>query len=252
MKWPRLFQQLNVGKKSKGTSAKSPAQAPSSACLNNVVLFLDDPAISDNLRNRTLQGKYEKQEAKCIMEAGEQGDRLLEVGAGIGYISCIAGISGKFTSITCVEANPELIPLIRRNHEINNVTSDVINRAAVADKGAQGAQAAFFIRNDFWASSMSPRPPGYSKQVEIPQTCIQDLIDRLKPTFLVCDIEGGETALIPRLALTSVSKVMIELHQRVIGRRGMKTVFDAMSSQGFHYDQWHSSGGVVLFSNITR
>jgi FkbM family methyltransferase len=252
MKWPRLFQPLNAGKNNKETSTKSPAQASSSACLNNVVLFLDDPAISDNLRSRILQGKYEKQEAKCIMEAGEQGDRLLEVGAGIGYISFIAGISGKFTSITCVEANPELIPLIRRNHEINKVTSDVINGAAVADKRAQGAQAAFFIRNDFWASSMSPRPPGYSRQVEIPQICIQDLIDRIQPSFFVCDIEGGEAALIPRLNFAGVSKVMIELHQRVIGRQGMKQVFDAMSSQGFHYDQWHSSGGVVLFSNITR
>lgn len=252
MKWPKLFPPLYAGKKSKETSAKSPGQAPSSASLNNVVLHLDDPAISDNLRNRILQGKYEKQEAKCIIEAGEQGDRLLEVGAGIGYISCLAGISGKFTSITCVEANPELISLIRRNHEINKVTADVINGAAVADKGAQGAHAAFFIRNDFWASSMSPRPPGYSKQVEIPQICIQDLIDRIQPTFLVCDIEGGETALIPRLNLAGVSKVMIELHQRVIGRQGMKTVFDAMSSQSFHYDQWHSCGGVVLFSRTNR
>lgn len=126
MKWPKLFPPLYAGKNSNETSAKSPALAPSSASLNNVVLNLDDPAISDNLRNRILQGKYERQEAKCIIEAGEQGDRLLEVGAGIGYISCLAGISGKFTSIACVEANPELIPLIRRNHEINKVTADVI------------------------------------------------------------------------------------------------------------------------------
>lgn len=251
MKWFHLFKSLNAEKNIQNSSKLS-RPAPTSACLNEVVLHLDDPAISDNLRTRILQGKYERQEAKCITQASEQGDRLLEVGAGIGYVSCVAGVSGKFASITCVEANPELIPIIQRNHKNNKVTADVINGAAVADKVADGDQAEFFIRSDFWASSMSPRPPGYSKQVEIPKICIQDLIDRLKPTFLVCDIEGGETALIPRLNFAGVSKVMIELHQRVIGRQGMKKVFDAMSSQGFHYDQWHSSGGVVLFSNITR
>ena len=82
MKWPNFLKPLYVGKKSKEASAKSPAQAPSSASLNNVVLHLDDPAISDNLRNHILQGKYERQEAKCIIEVGEQGDRLFEMGAG--------------------------------------------------------------------------------------------------------------------------------------------------------------------------
>jgi hypothetical protein len=99
---------------------------------------------------------------------------------------------------------------------------------------------------------MSAKPPGYTKCVDIPKICVQDLIRELKPTFFVCDIEGGEIDLIPSLSFEGLAKVMIELHQRVIGRRGMQTIFDAMSAKGFYYDQWHSCGSVVFFSRVER
>jgi FkbM family methyltransferase len=220
--------------------------------LNGVKLNLDHAAISSKLREKIAAGFYEKQEADCIRKAAQQGDRLLEVGAGIGYISTLASLSGNFESITIVEANPDLIPVIEQTHELNSVQARLINGAAVGEEVIGDSKIPFYIRNDFWASSMSPRPPGYSKQVEIPKISIQDLIDEVRPTFFVCDIEGGELGLIPNLYFKGVKKVMIELHQNVIGRKGMKIIFDAMSAQNFHYDQWHSCGSVVLFSKTNR
>jgi hypothetical protein len=32
----------------------------------------------------------------------------------------------------------------------------------------------------------------------------------------------------------------------------MKAVFDALSARDFHYDQWHSSHSVVMFSHVDR
>ena len=224
----------------------------SSDCvLNGVRLPLKSPAISQKMREKITNGFYEKHESECIRRAAVKGDRLLEVGAGIGYISALAWLSGNFDSITIVEANPDLIPVIEETHRLNSVRARLINGAAV-DDGVEGEKVPFYIRDDFWASSMSPGPFGYSKQVEIPKINIQDLLDEVRPTFFVCDIEGGELGLIPNLYFKGVKKVMIEFHQNVIGRRGMKTIFDAMSAQNFHYDQWHSSGSVVLFSRTNR
>jgi FkbM family methyltransferase len=249
MSWLSLFGKSKPAKVKAGARTAPP---PSSARLNNVLLHLDHPAISLRLRERIAHGLYEKQEAKCILQAGREGDRLLEVGAGIGYISTLAGLSGQFESISVVEANPELIPIIEKHHRLNRVEARLMNGAAVGTPVSSGDHTAFYIRSDFWASSMSARPPGYTRRVDIPKICVQDLIRELKPTFFVCDIEGGELDLIPLLSFDGVTKVMIELHQRVIGRRGMQTIFDAMSAKGFHYDQWHSCGSVVFFSRVER
>ena len=109
MSWLSLFGKSKPAKVKAGARTAPP---PSSARLNNVLLRLDHFSISIKLRERIAQGLYERQEAKCILQAGRQGDRLLEIGAGIGYISCLAALSGNFEAITVVEANPELIPLI--------------------------------------------------------------------------------------------------------------------------------------------
>jgi FkbM family methyltransferase len=249
MSWLSLF---HSSKPAKARERPSTAPTPTSVKLNNVLLRLDHPSISMKLRERIAQGLYERQEAKCILQAGRQGDRLLEIGAGIGYISCLAALSGNFEAITVVEANPELIPIIEEHHKLNRVQAHLLNGAAVGEPVSVGEKVAFYLRKDFWASSMSAKPPGYTKCVDIPKICVQDLIRELKPTFFVCDIEGGEIDLIPSLSFEGVAKVMIELHQRVIGRRGMQTIFDAMSAKGFHYDQWHSCGSVVFFSRVER
>ena len=77
------------------------------------------------------------------------------------------------------------------------------------------------------------------------------LVD-LKPSMIVCDIEGGELELFKKATLTGVKKVYIETHQRQLGRRGMKSLFERFHELDFHYDQHHSKAGVVLFSHIDR
>lgn len=70
--------------------------------------------------------------------------------------------------------------------------------------------------------------------------------------MLVVDIEGGELELFRSIPLTGIKKIFIEFHQKVIGRLGMKEIFDFLSSKDFHYGQYHSSGSVVLFSHVLR
>ena len=69
---------------------------------------------------------------------------------------------------------------------------------------------------------------------------------------VVKGIEGGEMDVFDHIKLTGVKKILMEIHQNVIGREGVKHVFDTLSAEGFHYDVWHSKQQIVLFSHIKR
>jgi FkbM family methyltransferase len=220
--------------------------------INGVRLDISSPEISTRLVEKMKLGFYEAQEAKCIKTAAQKGDRLLEIGAGVGFLSCIAAQTQLFEAITVVEANPQLIGTIKRNHQINNAQCEVLNVVLSPEPVQPESTAPFYVRADFWASSLSSRPPNFSRIDHVPLYSFQALLDNFRPTFIACDIEGGEYDIFQGVTLAGVKKVLVELHQKVIGRKGMKRVFDTLSEKGFHYDQWHSSGSVVLFSHIER
>jgi len=250
MTWKNLFVRPSPSAPPTHSRSHVADEGPKFAQLNGISLDLSHSAISAKLRQRIAKGFYEKQEAKCILGASQQGDRLLEIGGGIGYISSLAWRTGKFESVTVVEANPALIPIIEQNHRLNEVQAQVIHAAASADEADHSRHVPFYIRDDFWASSLSPKPPGYATMTEIPAIPVQQLIDELKPSFVVCDIEGGEGAIVPSLTFSGVRTIMIELHQSFIGGIGVKNIMDSISRQGFHYDQRFSCGGVVLFTQL--
>jgi hypothetical protein len=45
--------------------------------------------------------------------------------------------------------------------------------------------------------------------------------------------KGGEDGLFEGIDLTGVRKIMLEVHQPTIGRRGVKRLFDQLSAQNF-------------------
>jgi LPS sulfotransferase NodH len=250
---PETLRNFSAGMKQGGGVALKDIDA-ATAIIGNVVLPLDSPIISHNIRERVTSGKYELFEAKCTVDVIQENEVVLELGGGIGFISSVAWKTGKCKSITVVEANPEAIPVIEMTHRLNGVEADVIHGIALPSAGP-GATRKFYIRNDFWASSSNPIPPdlsGLKYETEVPEVDVARLIATLRPTFIICDIEGDEDNLFANLDLTGVHKVLVELHQHVIGKAGMKRFFEEMARKNFHYDQWHARGGIVLFSHINN
>jgi DNA phosphorothioation-dependent restriction protein DptG len=110
----------------------------------------------------------------------------------------------------------------------------------------------FYVRNDFWASSLAPKPFGHKSVLTVPVKSFNAEIEAFAPNLIVCDIEGGELDLFLNSNLTGVTRVYLEIHQKNLGRMGVKRLFDAFSARNFHYDQHHSKGAVVLFSSVNR
>ena len=103
---------------------------------------------------------------------------------------------------------------------------------AVVDPVADGGTVPFYLRRDFWSSSLSPTPWAYLEEVAVPRVSFDSVRERYRPTMLIVDIEGAETQLLSGIALTGIKKIYVELHQNLIGRVGMKNVFDFLSSKG--------------------
>lgn len=220
--------------------------------LNGVRLPHDDAIMTPQVAAALKRGNYERPEMQAIPKFLEPDDRVLELGAGIGYISSfVAGVVG-VAHVTCVEANPKLAAFIRRAHDLQGLSNtDIRNCVALpGDKPlAPNGRVDFYIREPFWSSSLDPGRDAVSV-TQVEQAYLHDLIAETQATALIVDIEGGERDLFVGGDLGSVRKIYVELHTRYIRPKGVKTCFDALSAHGFYYDQRVSHGGVVLFRKL--
>lgn len=207
--------------------------------------------LSERVRASLKAGRYESKEATEVKKLLKEGDRVLELGGGLGFISTICAQSGKCASITSFEADPRLCEYIAETHRKNGVCSVEV-RHAVVSVDPHAKPATFYIRKNFWGSSLFCGGGDVVGQVQVPVASFNAVIEELQPTFIICDIEGGELEVFLHANLSGVTRVLMEIHSRVLGRRGIKRLFDVMSARDFHYDEFHSHGSVVLFSHVDR
>lgn len=209
----------------------------------------DAVQLTPKIRESITSGRYEHVEADLLGKVLRDGDRLLEVGGGLGFLSALAAQSPLVEAVRVYEANSELIPLIRATHKLNNLAGIDV-RCAVLTNQAQPGEAPFFIHRNFWASSTHKAHWEYERETSVPTQPLADVLREFRPTLMVCDIEGGELELFDGPELGGLDRVILELHQKAIGGRGVQSVFDSLSAAGFHYDSFASRGAVVLFRRL--
>lgn len=184
------------------------------------------PPIERLLRN----GRYEGEECQRAVGLLRRRDRVLELGSGLGVVSACVAATGKPAQVTTVEANPDLLPLIRETHRLNAIeTIDLRNAVVTADPVADSP---FYLRQNFWASSMEPDSRPYRAEIAVPALDINALLADLRPTVMLVDIEGGELGLFDRADLSCVRAMVIELHPKLYGPEGVQAVSDVLVTKG--------------------
>lgn len=213
-----------------------------------VQVAVDDALVSPLIQKAIADGLYERFEADRVAKILKDGDIVLELGAGVGFISTMAAKTGKPKEIIAFEADPRLIPIIKETHRINGVqNADVRN--AMVQPNPDRASAPFFVRENFWGSSANAEkgmPVIAECQVDVVD--FQSLLDEYHPTVIISDIEGGEVGLFRGVSLPSVRRILMEVHQGIVGGEAMRQLFLDIHNHGFHYDQQFSQGSVVVFS----
>lgn len=196
--------------------------------LQGVRLEVPEGVVSAKVLRRLIDGSYEAEERGLLDSHLQPGDRVLELGAGLGFLACHVGRFHPGVPYVAVEANPDLIPLIHRNLALNDSAAEVIEGVASDRAG----QTAFHRSAHFWASS-TLEAPNEVAAAALPNVDIGALIQRHAPTVLVVDIEGGETDLLPRLDLGGVSRLVVELHPAMTGAAAASGLVRRLLAAGF-------------------
>jgi len=200
--------------------------------LRGLTLYLPEAALKGNLERALSSGRYENHEADALMLHLRPGDRMLDLGAGLGFISALAaGVLGE-DAVMGVEAGPETVKLARRNLAANGFEGVRILKGAVVGTGENEVE--FGQRPAFWASALKG-PEGWPEKAEVirvPARPIGKLLAKFGPTVISCDIEGGELEVLTQ-PLPGVRLVVVETHPQVYGAEGVARLVAALTGQGF-------------------
>ncbi len=208
-----------------------------------------DPAIiTPAIKHAIESGYFEAEEAAQLPHIILPDDVVLDIGAGIGFISTL--IARRAERVISVEANPDLLPFMAQLHKVNGVKN--ADRLNVVLGDAEVGLATFYQRQDFWMGSLAEGPNPYNATVKVPYMGLNKLLKRERVTLIVCDIEGAESFLFAHAELCCVDRVYLELHDHITGLKGVAAVFSAMAERGFAYDPRHSSGAIVLFRRVEQ
>lgn len=218
---------------------------------HGVKIPLNPDVITTKIERAIRKDRYELDEVSGTPKFLEKDDRVIELGAGIGFISSFLGVNLGVENVLCVEADPSLCAFIQNVHELNGLSAaQVRNCVALNDAGSEGP-VSFYVREQFWSSSLDGGEP-FEKAIEVPGVRLSKLIRDFNANTLIVDIEGGERDLFAPADLSGIDKIFLEIHTRKIKKIGIKQCFDALSQSGFCYDQQVSRGGSVLFRRIPR
>lgn len=166
--------------------------------------------------NRTLSrfmaeviwsGKHTRPERTLVHEALTSDDIGLELGGGVGLvaISCAKKIGG--ARVYSFEANRLLEPLVKENCDLNGVYPHF----EFCILGDSESCVTLHVGSDFWVSSLI-RTSAHDRTLSVPVKSFNQAVSRIRPTFLIVDIEGAEEDLFRHANLEPFDKIMIELH----------------------------------------
>jgi 2-polyprenyl-3-methyl-5-hydroxy-6-metoxy-1,4-benzoquinol methylase len=108
----------------------------------------DPEVITPAIRRAMLEGRFEAEEASQIPHVVRPGDRVLEIGAGIGFISTLVARQRRVSRVIAVEANPHLLAYMARLHARNRVRK--VRRINAVLTNGPAASATFYLRRAGW------------------------------------------------------------------------------------------------------
>jgi FkbM family methyltransferase len=208
-----------------------------------VRLAVDPHVLSPAVVESLYRGGYEAAEVDIIRRTLAPEDRVLEIGGGIGFVAIVAARTVRRSdAVLIVEANSQIIPLMRRNFRLNGVWPVVRNAVLGQD---DRTEVSFYLHRDFWASSLTACDG--ARETTVPQQDVRRVLTEFRPTYLIVDIEGGEIDLFNELELDGVEKICLEIHPARTGRAAVDALFANLARQQFVREGTSRRADVLFF-----
>lgn len=204
------------------------------AARTHGILVPPSPFLTDTRIARINAGLYEREEIAGALDVVHAGDRVLELGAGLGIVGAVVAGNARPAAVLSFEANPELLPHIRALHRLNNLEAVMELRHAVLVAGPDRPDTLpFNLRTSFLGSSLIDTPARPTRAVDVPTADFHAVLEAFRPDVLIMDIEGGEHDLLAHARLDGIRAVVVEFHPGHYGKDGMQACKRRLRQAGF-------------------
>lgn len=200
------------------------------------------------IKEELMTGRYEVPEITALQALLRPGDRMLEIGGGLGVVSGLAAQAVPDAAIESYEANPGLIAAIRELHQLNGLTGIELHNRILVPGGGAGARD-FHLHWSFAESSIVPGA-GKDRSVPVETEDFATKLAEFRPDVLVVDIEGGEDELLSGADLRGLRALVLELHPKVIDRAAEARIYDACHAAGLYPRFDLCAANVVAFERV--
>ncbi len=183
---------------------------------------------------RIKAARYEGQEIEGSLHVVTPDDTVLEIGAGIGLVGAVIAHNANPKAIHAFEANPELLDAINELYALNDLQDriSVTNQVLISAQDRPEALQ-FHIRTSYLGSSLLNPGNRPSNVVDVPTASFAAVCERIQPTVLVMDIEGGELELLRHADLSCFRAIVLEFHPEAYGVDGMRECKTILTDGGF-------------------
>jgi FkbM family methyltransferase len=181
-------------------------------------------------------GNYEVKERIAVQQIPNLGLPVVELGGGIGVVSCVTSKHfGNPKVHVVMEANPNMIPVITRQRDLNNCNFTIIP----ANLAYDGAEVPFHVNAKFLASSALDIPDQTAQEiVRVPAMSLGAVLDQhgFDKIVLICDVEGAEVSLFEHeseLIGSRVKYFVLEFHPKITGKDTVEQIQARLETLGF-------------------
>jgi FkbM family methyltransferase len=219
----------------------SPPPLPSPAQMDYHGVKVQLDCLPAGMQLVLLAGNYELPEIKLLPGLISAEDRVLEIGAAIGFLGLYCRKVIQVKHLVSVEPNPDTQAYLKRNYELNNLSPNLISAAMTPGNGP----ITLHVTEMFWCDSLVTRQDTVApRQITVDGLTFEQIVQRAGMPFnaLILDIEGGEQHLPVKSLPPQVNKVLIELHPDVIGIRPAYAILEQLIEAGFKiHGQFHNT-----------
>jgi FkbM family methyltransferase len=214
--------------------------------LNGIILEVPEDLQTQTIKRMLEKGWYEIEELRAIRAHLQVSDIVLELGGGLGYLSSFCAQTVAPEKVTTVEANPALVPIIKKTLSRNGA-NDATVLHGIALENPKSKKADFYISGAFWSGTNKQSIEVDEKATSIRVFPFSELLRKHEPTFIIMDIEGSEEDFFFAKLPNKLRVIVIELHPSRYSSTGIKGIFLRLSEQGFVYETMGSHGAIVVF-----
>ena len=200
-------------------------------------------SVTQPYRDLILYERYEINEIKSVQKYINPTTPVIELGSGLGIVSCVISSIAYGTDHITVEANKALINNLQHQRDINELHFDIINAGYHPTHDC----VEFNTSGQFSERSICTTENSSTKTIDAIN--LETLSNSLKqPRFnLVCDIEGLEWTMIQEegnLLSNRAMNIILEVHPDKVP---VTELVDWMDALGF--EKADKKGNVYIFIN---